>query len=320
MNFNIPEASRRRFLKNSLAAGVLYPLVRGNLFAMDNVSPQDKLKVHIFSKHLQFLNYSDMADAAAEIGFDGVDLTIRPNGHVLPERVADDLPKAVESLREAGLIPIMMTTAIDDANDPVDKKVLEVAAGLGYKFYRMNWFSYPDDKPMPEVIEELSKKVKDLSLLNKKLNIKGCYQNHAGTGVGSTIWEVYDLIKEADKNYMGLQYDIRHAVVEGGLSWPNGLRLVQSQIKTLALKDFKWEKKNEKWDTLDTPVGEGMVDFKSYFRLLKQYKINVPVSLHIEYSLGGAEKGGIDVAIDKKEIFRIMKKDLQKIHELWQQS
>jgi L-ribulose-5-phosphate 3-epimerase UlaE len=29
--------------------------------------------------------------------------------------------------------------------------------------------------------------------------------------------------------------------------------------------------------------GEGMVDFKTYFKLLKQYRIMVPVTLHLEY-------------------------------------
>lgn len=38
----------------------------------------DKLKICIFSKHLQRLNYNDMASLAAEIGFEGIDLTIRP--------------------------------------------------------------------------------------------------------------------------------------------------------------------------------------------------------------------------------------------------
>jgi hypothetical protein len=33
-----------------------------------------------------------MAKAATEIGFDGVDLTVRPKGHVLPDNVEKDLP------------------------------------------------------------------------------------------------------------------------------------------------------------------------------------------------------------------------------------
>ena len=261
-----------------------------------------------------------MAEVAAEIGFDGIDVTVRPNGHVLPERVENDLPKVVEAIRKVKFLPLMMTTAVDDASNAKDKKVLEVAAKLGFQYYRMNWFSYPDGKSIPESIQHFQQNVKDLSYLNKDLRLTGCYQNHAGNSVGSSLWELWELMKEADKQHMGIQYDIRHAVVEGGLSWQNGLRLIQPQIKTLTIKDFKWEKKNGEWGVQDTPIGEGMVDFKTYFKLLKQYQINVPVSLHFEYPLGGAQDGATQLSCDKQVVFKAMKRDLQKVHDLWQQA
>jgi len=311
--------SRRNFLKKSLITTSLFPFMDGNLFSLFQTAAVDRLKINIFSKHLQFLDYHDMAEAAAEMGFDGIDLTVRPNGHVLPERVESDLPKAIEAMRKFGLVPLLMTTAVQDANNKTDRNVLEVAVKLGIKYYRMNWFDYPEKKTIPEALQEFQQKVRDLSHLNKELGLIGCYQNHAGNSVGSSIWELWELLKEADKQYMGLQYDIRHAVVEGGLSWQNGLRLVQAQIKTIAIKDFMWEKKNGEWDTQNTPVGQGMVDFKTYFKLLKQYRINVPVTLHLEYPLGGAENGATKLSCDKQVVFEAMKKDLQKAQELWQQ-
>jgi len=42
--------------------------------------------------------------------------------------------------------------------------------------------------------------------------------------------------------------------------------------------------------------------------------------LHLEYSLGGAEHGAAKITCDKKVVFEAMKKDLQKVHELWQQA
>src|SRR3954451_14258395 len=143
------DLSRRSLLKNSLITAGLFPLFHSDLFAS---SPAETipLKVHIFSKHLQFLNFTDMAEAAAKMGFDGIDLTVRPAGHVLPERVDTDLPKAVEAMRNAGLAPVMMTTAIEDAGNALDKRVLEAAAKQGIQFYRMNWYAYPEDKTMPE--------------------------------------------------------------------------------------------------------------------------------------------------------------------------
>jgi hypothetical protein len=58
-----------------------------------------KLKICIFSKHLQWASISDAASIARDVGFDGVDITVRAEGHVLPERVETDLPAAVEAVR-----------------------------------------------------------------------------------------------------------------------------------------------------------------------------------------------------------------------------
>lgn len=317
MNSENQIQTRRRFLKDSIIAGTLIPLVSGNITSIVERSADSPLKVHIFSKHLQFLSPTEMAEAAAQMGFDGIDLTVRPNGHVVPERVPEDLPKVVDAMRKVGFSPLIITTAVQDAKDATDKQLLETAARLGFKLYRMNWFKYPEGKSIPESIVLFRQKVNELSELNKKLGLIGCYQNHAGNQVGASLWELWELLETANPQHMGVQYDIRHAVVEGGLSWQNGLRLIQPKIKMLALKDFKWEKKNEGWGVQNTPPGEGMVDFKTYFRLLKQYKLNVPVSLHLEYPLGGAEHGATTITIDKQEVFKAMKRDLQKIKDLW---
>ena len=92
---------------------------------------------------------------------------------------------------------------------------------------------------MQSSIQEYQDKIKGLGDLNKKHDIVGCYQNHAGAKVGASFWEIEALLEKADPDYFGTQYDIRHAVVEGGYSWKNGLKLLQGHIKTIVLKDFK---------------------------------------------------------------------------------
>ena len=309
--------SRRKFIRNCVLSGVLLPLANAKSFA---IAPAAPLRIHIFSKHLQFLKYQELADAAKEMGFDGVDLTVRPNGHVLPERVADDLPKAADALRKAGLQPLLMTTAIDDANDGTDRKVLETASKLGFKNYRMNWLTYREGESMPLQIRQFEKQMRELSLLNKQYGLTGMYQNHSGRGVGSNLWEVWQLLKEVDKQHLGSQYDIRHAMVEGAESWQNGFELIRDQIRSVTVKDFKWGQTNGKWHVIDVPIGEGMIDFIAYFKLLKKYNVDVPVTLHIEYDLGGAQSGATSITIDRKEVFSAMKKDLAKVRDLWQQA
>ena len=83
------------------------------------------------------------------------------------------------------------------------------------------------------------------------------------------------------------------------------------------LKDFIWGKVNGKWKIVNVPIGEGMVDFDAYFKLLKSLGLHPPVSLHLEYPLGGAEKGRYEISVDRKIVYNAMKKDLATIQQLW---
>lgn len=258
-----------------------------------------------------------MAEAAAELGFDGVDLTVRPKGHVLPERVEDDLPRALDAMKKAGFRPGMMATNVLDPDDPEHRRVLETASGLGMQYYRTAYFRYTPGGAIPAELESFSRQLSALGELNRRLGIRGCYQNHAGNYVGAQIWEVRELLKNAAPDYMGVQYDVCHAVTEGGLSWETGLRLIRERIGTINIKDFRWTREKGKWRAEKTPVGEGMVDFTRYFRLLKQYGIRVPVCLHFEYTLGGAEHGATALSCDRKVVFDAMKRDLLTVRRLW---
>ena len=184
----------------------------------------------------------------------------------------------------------------------------------------MGYFRYTKDGNIPADVKNFQKKVKALGELNNSLGLVGCYQNHAGNYVGASMFELYDLFREADPQFTGLQYDIRHATVEGGKSWETGLRLVEPLIKSIVLKDFRWEKNDGVWDTIDTPMGEGMVDFKEYFGLLKKYQIKVPVSMHFEYDLGGAEHGDREITMKPDNVFEIMRKDLEFARKTWSEA
>lgn len=310
--------SRREFAKLSAMGLAAAPMLSFQNILNKTLSlPENELNVHLFSKHLQFLNYNDMSDAAAEIGFNGLDLTVRRKGHVLPEQVSDNLPKAVEAMRKHGLQVKLMSTNVWDASSFNNKTVLETASELGFTHYRTDWLKYPNNQSIEESQAHFGKQAKDLELFNEKLGLIGGYQNHAGKHVGAAVWDLLPILETTNGKFMGCQYDIRHAVVEGSGSWELGLQRIKPFINSIVLKDFKWGVVNGKWEPINVPLGEGMVDFNRYFSLLKEYKINVPVSLHLEYDLGGAEKGQSQITMDKKEVFKFMKKDLIFLKQAW---
>lgn len=313
------DVSRRTFLAGMVGAGAMLSTPLSVLSKKtEELQPKGlrQVKACIFSKHLQWLDYKGMAETAADIGFDGIDLTVRPGGHVLPERVEEDLPKAVEAARKAGIEIPMMTTAINDPQDASTEPILKTASKLGIRYYRLGYYRYQDSMSIPDKLAEIKPKLRGLLELNKQYKIHGGYQNHAGSkNVGAPIWDLWELMKDLDPQWLGCQFDIRHATVEGATAWPINFRLMASRTKTVVAKDFRWEKLDGKWKMRNCPLGEGMVDFKRFLSTLKQINFSGPISFHFEYPLGGANKGARQLTMEKEKVISAMRRDLKTLKE-----
>ena len=286
--------------------------IAGKSAAAKIAASENKRKIHIFTKCLQFLNFDELAEVLARIGFDGADLTVRSGGQVHPENVETELPKALKALRKNGIGSDMITTKINNPDDPLTVPILKTMADLGIRYYRMGYLNYDDNRTVTQNLEDHKKTFERLEKLNRVYGVTGNYQNHSGTRVGGPVWDLHPLLQERDPDYIGVQYDVRHATVEGGLSWPIGMKLLAPWIGTTDIKDFVWKKNSDgKWKVKNVPLGEGMVDLNQYFKLYKSFNIQAPASIHYEYDLGGAEHGAKNPTMSKEEIFTLLKKDLE---------
>jgi sugar phosphate isomerase/epimerase len=229
---------------------------------------------------------------------------------VLPENVKMDLPKAVKAIRNSGLLIDRITTAITDTDDPFTISILTTAAELGIGNYRLGWLSYDASISIKENLQFFNLKLQKLAALNRQLGIKGAYQNHAGDGVGGPVWDMSLLLDGIDPEILGIRYDIRHATVSGGLSWPVGLEYLADKINSIDLKDFVWKEKENKWQPVNVPLGEGMVDFDRFLKILKQKNINGDFTMHFEYELGGADTGTFSLTVPPETVISAMKRDL----------
>ncbi len=79
--------TRREFMIRSTQTAAFIPFMNMPFDALSADELHDPLSISIFSKHLQFLDCSSAAATAAEMGFAGLDLTVRPGGHVEPATV-----------------------------------------------------------------------------------------------------------------------------------------------------------------------------------------------------------------------------------------
>ena len=247
-------------------------------------------RICAFEKFLQDLSYDELADTIAELGFVGVEATVRDKGHVLPERVEDDLPKLVEALKKRDLEVTTMASDVLSPDQPLTEKVLRTAVGLGVKSYRMGFYRYDLSRPILEQLEEIRPGLNDLAALNRELGISALYQNHSDADfMGATIWDLYLLIKDIPTDEISCAFDIRHATIEAGLSWPVLYDVIKPHIGALYVKDFDWKGRKAK----HVPLGTGRVDPR-FFDKVKEDNFQGPISLHVEYLKEGSTQDNID--------------------------
>ena len=311
--------NRRQFIRHGAGAAFLagcLPATALTDASLPSTGPPPSLC--IFSKHLQWLDYREMAVLARTIGFTGIDLTVREGGHVEPGRVERELPLAVGMIREEELDVPMITTGITDPEDPLTQRVLEVAGSLGIPLYRTGWYRYRKGEPVTVQLEQARMQLQGLQEINRANRIAASYQNHAGNYIGSSGWDLLRIIEGLDPRWTGVQFDIRHAMVEGPETWPVVLELLAPFVNSLDFKDYSWVVRDGgKPVVQNVPLGEGLVPFSDYGKRLESLQISADISLHCEYPLGGAEHGTRDLKISKEEFTRKVRSDLDYLKDLF---
>lgn len=307
--------TRRDFVSLLALAGAAAPLAgfaaEKKPAAVAPAAPAGPTTIHIFSKPLHTMSYAETAKLIAACGYGGIDYTVRKaQGHVLPEKVAEDLPRAIDAARAAGLKVEMITTEITSVREPHTETLLRTAAKHGVRFYRLGNWNYDTKLGVLGTFEKVRPDLKELAALNASLGIHGAIQNHAGTRIGGPVWDLYHLLKDIDPRALGVQYDIRHAVVEGAQSWPLQLRLLAPWIRCTDMKDFKWTQSPGKAVIDNTPLGEGIVPHDAYFKLVKELGIGGPISMHLEYPPFERPPASLSAADRLTQMTAFMKQDL----------
>jgi sugar phosphate isomerase/epimerase len=271
-------------------------------------------KIAVFSKHLQWLDIPAMADAAKEVGFDAIDLTVRKGGHIEPERAMSELPRAAEEIRKRGLELGMITTAIQSVETPHAEAILRAAAAANVPFFRWGGLKYGHGDPERQ-IQVYRGSAKRLAKMAGDYGLCGIYHTHSGTReFGAAIWDIFEVVRNIDYKHLAINYDIGHATVEGGYGgWEISAKRCGPYLRGIAVKDFLWAKNDKgQWRPRWCPLGEGMVDLKSFFA-----RHQAPViQLHFEYPMGGAEHGARVITWSRDQVLEAMRRDLSVLRPL----
>jgi L-ribulose-5-phosphate 3-epimerase len=312
--------SRRTVLQMLAAAPALRAVERETrrqtptLITGQSPAQTARLQVGIVSRHLQWTNLEDAIAVAKQAGFDAIEWNVRKGGHIPPDRVEDELPKAVELTRKAGLAVTMITTSIQDAKTPYTEAILRTAHGLGIRYYRGGeYYRYDYKGDLVAELEALKPRVATLAELNQKYGMTWAYHTHSAPGmIGGNVWDIWSVVKDFDPALIGLNYDTGHTTARGGVGWIDAAHVAHRHIACLAIKDVQWERRPDgKWRSEFCAVGEGMVDFPTVFSYLKSLGFAGPVNIHYEHhGLLGTDLGTWKLDMPRERFLEIVRQDL----------
>jgi L-ribulose-5-phosphate 3-epimerase len=221
----------------------------------------------LFSGSVQGLEYSELPLIAKQLGFDGVDLTVRPGGHVEPRLSNVDLVRAIEEVRGPGLEAPVITTALTTAYDPTTLPVVAIAGHTQVNLFIAGFFRAQNPGYLRDIAGLIS--------VASRYGMATALHNYTGDDAGETSWDPVELVNGFDPKWASLFFDPIHAREK----WESELRRHLPRLRAVALKDFQMVEGVAK----PCPMGQGIVDWQKFFGILAQAKYYGPVSLHMNY-------------------------------------
>lgn len=228
----------------------------------------------------------EMAQTLDEIGLD-LELTLRKEGHITPEKAPDELPIMAAALAKKNrrILWLAMDTVRPD--ELHWEKALRTAKQLGVPQYRHRGFQYKAGTPLKAQIANFHSMAKEFAAVNKEIGIQAVYQTHAGRQMaGGAAWDLDLILGDIDPKYFGVAFDVQHVMVEQTSSWPNAVEILAPRTVALCVKSFKFEGEKQ----IEVPLGQGRVKKAIVDQVIAAHGGPLPICIHIEHFLGTAGK------------------------------
>jgi sugar phosphate isomerase/epimerase len=256
-----------------------------------------------------------------EIGLDGLDLTVRPGGHIQPENAARELPDAVKAANDHGVRVLMLSTAIIDA-DKTAEEILAACGEFGIDRVKLGYFSYTNFGTLLKQIDDITAKLNRVAQLAQKYKVLPCVHIHSGPTIPSGGVLAYLLLRGFKPGQIGAYVDPMHMTIEGGNDgWRQGLDLLAPWIAISSFKNCVWSKSGrdkfgqQRWRTLKCPVADGIAPIPDYCAALRKLGYRGLYTLHSEYADSNSWKN-----LNAEECLAQTKADLNYVRSILEQS
>ena len=245
----------------------------------------EKPLLTLYSISLQWADYDEAADTAAQAGWPAIGWTVRAGGHVLPENVARDLPRAVAAAKKVGLQVPIIVTPLRDAESPYAETYLDTMSKLGLRYYQAPPLGrYDYTKDLQPQLDIWKPHIEALEKLNEKYGTTAIFHTEGGAGnIGGGGWDLWLAIRDFDPKYIAMDLGLGHCTMKGGPEVWELIRFAHQSILSIASNDIRWAKKTDPvrgprrsdpsrdwpWAAEYVVPGTGMVNFRDHFAYLK---------------------------------------------------
>ena len=251
----------------------------------------------LFSKHLPELGWSDLAGGQGR-RLRGRRPDRRAGGHVLPERAADDLPRAIDAIKAQGVQVPMITTELTSASAPVARPLLQAAAQERRAVLQDRLLALLVVARRPRAGgRRRERRWRDWRRSPASAASNGLPQppglhRRRALGHRARSWIVSIRGGPATTSIRGTR--LPRAAAERGR---RRRYLVAPRLKMVAIKDCLWVKSAKGWEIENCPLGEGLVDWTFVGKALREAQFAGPISLHLEYEIPAGTRHTLDAAM-----------------------
>jgi len=311
---------RRRFLWSAAATGVA--TAAATHLVSDVHVLADEPKIHLdrfcaFTESFQSWPIPKVCEKFASIGLDGLDLTVRPGGHIAPEDAGKLLPEATAAAQKSGVRILMLTTAINNI-DANAERIIATCGELGIDRIKLGYFPYKDFGGLLSSIDDARARIHRIAELAHQHGVLPCVHIHSGAIIPASGAVAYLLFRDFKPTEVGAYVDPMHMTVEGGLDgWRQGLDLLAPWISISSMKNCVWVSEGrdkhgqERWDIRKCPVADGVAPIPDFISTLQSVGYHGLYSMHSEYQGDGSWK-----SLDADEALAQTKIDLDYVKGL----
>ena len=237
----------------------------------------------IFTKPWKALALPELAQRIRSLGFEWIELPVRPGFQVEPDNIERDLPAAVKLLGERG-VRVLNVTADMPLND---ERLYSACAEAGIGMNRVMFWQRDMDYWSAEA--EARRQLDAALPLCEQYDFQIGIQNHSGRFVPVNEMGMYQLVKDYDPRYVAAVWDPAHNALEG-MNSDSALDVLAPHLCVVNLKNAYWrrvsgpEAEVAEWKIYWTSGAQGRASWAQVIAKLKAIDYQGPICFSAEYS------------------------------------